>query len=249
MDGNRHDNGGELSSTRTDLIATLRRQIGDENAHNTNGPDSQVWSDKIYIDIITDGIKVHSRYRPYKTTGTLTISNGTRRFSPPTGVDFRAGHRIDEIRYINSLDDYAITGWSIDVHQNKIDMGAFQSETKNYTCFISKSYDDFSGSSDTLDMPTDEEDLLLKWCRCQFWLKMSKDDFDAQGNLKPTSYTRGHISENFGESRRNMRALYDAEYSEWLNLIKQHGAVESGPVVTRDEWIPPTAYRVPNGDY
>lgn len=240
-----------MSSTRIEMINLLRRQIGDENAYNISGPDSRIWADQIYRDIITDAIKVHSRFRPFKTTGTLTVTNDVRRFDPPTGVDFKAGHRIDEIRYISNStrEDYQITGWTIDVHQNKIDMGWFQSETKNYTCFISKPYSDFESDSDTIDIPETDEDLLLQWCRCQFWLKMSKDDFDSYGNLKPTEYTRGNISEKFGDTRKNMRALYDAEYRDWYDKIKQSGSVETNPMLESNVWIPPVDYRVPNGSY
>jgi len=208
-----------------------------------------VWANIIYNQIVTAAIATYSRFRPYKTTGTFATSIGTRRFTPPSGLDLRAGHRIDEIRYIDNstMEDYVISNWNVDVHQNKIDMGYFYTEAKTYTVFWTTPHDDYSDDdSDTITISDDDEDLLVKWIRAQFWLMMAKEGFDDFGQLQPAKWTRGRVSEETGKSRRNMRDLYGTEMEEWVKQMKNEGLLYSkvSDSVDKGEWVPPRDYRV-----
>jgi len=209
-----------------------------------------IWPDDFYNQIISSAIKAYSRYRPYKTTGTFSTAVDQRRYDPPSGLDLRAGHRIDEIRYINesTKEDYPISGWSVDLHQNKIDMGYFYNEAKTYTVFFTKPHDDFSDDNDTITIPDQDEELLLKWIRAQFWLLMAKEDFDDFGNIRPGKWTRGQITEDVGATRKNMLALHEREMAEWTEAIKTAGfitvKVTNGGQTGKGDWIPPRDYRV-----
>jgi hypothetical protein len=207
-----------------------------------------IWPDTLYDQIITSAIAAYSRYRPYKTNDTFSISPNARRYDPPTGLDLKAGHRIDEIRYINAntQEDYAIYGWMIDPYKNKIDIGYYASETKTLTIYYSKSHDDFSDDDDTITVSDDDEEFIIKWIRAQFWLLMSKEDFDEFGNLRAGSWTRGQISENTGTSRKAMLDLYRQEMQEWESQIKQQGFLLSGENKKGDAnvWVAPRDYRV-----
>ena len=213
-----------------------------------------VWSDDVYNQIISSAIKAYSRYRPYKTTGTFSTAVNQRRYDPPAGLDLRAGHRIDEIRYINETtkEDYPITGWMVDVHQNKIDLGYFYSEAKTYTVFFTKPHDDFSDDNDTITIPDQDEELLIKWIRAQFWLLMAKEDFNDFGNIKPGKWTRGQITEDVAATRKNMLALHEREMAEWTEAIKTGGfiavKITNGGQTGKGEWIPPRDYRVSGYD-
>jgi len=213
-----------------------------------------VFSDTVFNQIISSAIQAYSKHRPYRSTGTFSTTVNTRRFSPPTGLDLRTGHRIDEIRYVNdsTLEDYPIYGWMVDPHQNKIDMGAYWSEAKTYTVFYSKPHDDFSSDSDTITIPDDDEDLLLQWCRAQMWLLMSREEFSEFGEIVPSKWTRGQISEDYSSSRKGMLDLHKYEMEQWEKAVKQHGfalSVVGSNLPASNEWMPPRDFRIYNENY
>jgi len=205
-----------------------------------------IWPDSIYNTLIKAAIAAYSKYRPYRSTGTLATVCGTRYYDSPTGVDLRAGHLIEEIRFMNpaAQEDYAIEGWNPDQHQNKIDLGYFASESKTLTIFYVIPHADFADDSDTVTVADQDEHLIVKYVLAQFYLLMSRESFDDFGNLAPTKWTRGNVSEDTGSGRQGMKALYDSTLSEWLACMKEDGLVIATPRSrVADEWVPPHDYR------
>jgi len=180
---------------------------------------------------------------------TLTTSENVRYYDCPDGLDLQAGHRIDEIRYINNAtrEDYQITGWTVDIYQNKIDMGSWYSESKSLTVFFTKPHEDYSNDSDTITVPEKDEELLIRFVRAQFFLLMSKEDFDNFGDLIPSKWTRGKISKDFSSSRKNMFELYQKEMESWRKDIAQHGFLfsrrDNDILHNINEWIPPIDFQ------
>jgi len=204
-----------------------------------------IWPDSVYNALIKAALSAYSKYRPYRSTGTLAMVCGTRYYDPPTGVDLHAGHRIEEIRYINSAtqEDYSIEGWSPDQHQNKIDLGYFASESKTLTVFYVIPHADFTDDSDTVTVPEQDEHLIVKYVLAQFYRLMSSESFDDFGNLAPAKWTRGNVSEETGSGRQGMKTLYDSALSEWIASIKDDGLVITTPRSgVAGEWIPPHDY-------
>ncbi len=205
-----------------------------------------IWPDSVYNTLIKAAIAAYSKYRPYRSTGTLATVCGTRYYDPPTGVDLRAGHFIEEIRYMNpaTQEDYAIEGWSPDQHQNKIDLGYFASESKTLTVFYVIPHADFADDSDTVTVPDQDEHLIVRYVLAQFYLLMSRESFDDFGNMAPAKWTRGNVSEETGSGRQGMKSLYDSTLSEWLACMKEDGLVIATPRSgVADEWVPPHDYR------
>ncbi len=205
-----------------------------------------VWADPVYNALIKAAIAAYSRYRPYRTTGTIGTVNGTRYYDPPSGVDLRAGDQIEQIRYMNqaTCEDYEITGWSVDRHQNKIDLGYYASDSKTLTVFYAQAHADYSSDSDTITVPEQDEEFITKWVRTQIWLFMSREAFDDFGNLVPGKWTRGNVSEDASSGRKNMKELHDTEMQEWLDQLKGGGSLITHPKsAAPGEWIPPSDYR------
>lgn len=205
-----------------------------------------IWPDSVYNTLIKAAIAAYSKYRPYRSTGTLATVCGTRYYDPPTSVDLRAGHMIEEVRYMNpaTQEDYAVEGWSPDQHQNKIDLGYFASESKALTVFYVIPHADFADDSDTVTVPDQDEHLIVKYVLAQFYLLMSRESFDDFGNLAPAKWTRGNVSEETGSGRQGMKSLYDSALSEWLACMKEDGLVIATPRSrVADEWVPPHDYR------
>jgi len=205
-----------------------------------------IWPDPVYDALIKAAIAAYSKYRPFRSTGTLATVSGTRHYDPPAGVDLRAGHRIEEIRYINlaTQEDSTVEGWSPDQHQNKIDLGYFASESKTLTVFYVIPHADFTSDSDTVTVPDQDEHLIVKYVLAQFYLLMSRESFDEFGNLAPAKWTRGNVSEETGAGRQSTKALYDSVLSEWLAALKEDGLVVSIPGSgAAGEWMPPADYR------
>jgi len=205
-----------------------------------------IWPDSVYNALISAAIAAYSKYRPYRSTGSLATVSGTRYYDPPTGVDLRAGHRIDEVRYNNATtqEDYAITGWAPDRHQNKIDLGYFANESRTLTVYYVVPHADFTGDSDTITIPDQDEHLIVKYVQAQFYLLMSREGFDEFGNLAPAKWTRGNVSEETGAGRQNMKVLYDSIIAEWLAALKDGGMIfTTTQKPDPGEWVPPLDYR------
>ena len=205
-----------------------------------------IWPDSVYNALIKAAIAAYSKYRPYRATGLLAIVAGTRYYDPPTGIDLRAGHLIEEIRYISPTtnEDYAVTGWSPDRYQNKIDLGYQASESKTLTVFYIIPHADFADDSDTITVPDQDEHLIVKYVLAQFYLLMSRESFDEFGNLAPAKWTRGNVSEERGSSRQSMKNLYDSVIAEWLQSLKDGGFIVANPRGTDvGDWTPPHDYQ------
>lgn len=206
-----------------------------------------VWPDPVYNALISAAIAAYSKYRPWRSTGVLATVTGTRYYDPPAGVDLRIGHRIEEIRYMSpaTQEDYAIEGWSLDRHQNKIDLGYYASEAKTLTVFYVIPHADFAGDSGAITVPDQDEELIVKWVRAQIWLFMSRESFDEFGNLVPSRWSRGNVSEESGSGRQAMKNLHDAEMLEWGQALQEGGFVLTNPrAETPGEWIAPHDYRI-----
>lgn len=206
-----------------------------------------IWPDAVYDALITAAIAAYSKYRPYRSTGVLATVCGTRYYDPPAGVDLRAGDRIEEIRYMNpsTLEDYPIEGWNPDRHQNKIDLGSYASDARTLTVFYVIPHADFADDSDTVTVPDQDEELVSKWVRAQIWLLMSRESFDEFGNLAPSRWSRGNVSEETGSGRQGMKNLHDSEMREWLEQIKGGGFILSGSEPeTPGHWVAPHDYRI-----
>jgi len=204
-----------------------------------------VWPDFVFNEIITAAIAEYSKARPYKTTGTFSTSVNVRYFSPPSGVDLRNGDRIEQIRYINAStnEDWELTGWIIDPYQNKIDIGYFASEAKTYTCFYGKPHADFASDSGTITIPDRDEELIMQFCRAQFFLLMARETFDDFGNLKPSKWTRGNVSEDYGSSRKGMLDLHKSEMEAFYRSLRGiGGSVFTNPENSNQTWQPPADY-------
>ncbi|HOT98861.1 MAG TPA: hypothetical protein PKZ83_17195 [bacterium] len=231
-----------VSSTKT---ATLEMAL---SAAAEAGDTYQIaiWPDAVYNALISAAIAAYSKYRPYRSTGTLAMVAGTRYYNPPAGVDLRAGHRIEEIRYINQTtqEDYPITGWTPDRHQNKIDLGYFASESKTLTVFYVSPHVDFTGDTGTITVPDQDEELIVKYVVAQFYLLMARENFDDFGNLVPARWTRGNVSEEAGSSHKNMKDLYDSLMADWREALNEAGAIISTPKIAEPgEWVAPHDYR------
>jgi len=204
-----------------------------------------VWPDSVYNALISAAIAAYSKYRPYRSTGSLAMASGARYYDPPAGVDLRAGHRIEEIRYINlaTQEDYAIEGWSPNRHQNKIDLGYFASESKTLTVFIVIPHSDFADDSDTITVPDQDEEMIIKYALAQLYLLMSRESFDDFGNLVPSKWTRGNVSEETGSGRKNMKDLHDSIMADWLAALRDGGTIITTPKrADPGHWTPPHDY-------
>jgi hypothetical protein len=204
-----------------------------------------VWPDVVYNALISAAIAAYSKHRPYRSTGSLAIVAGTRYYDPPAGVDLRAGHRIEEIRCIDlaAQEDYPVEGWSPDRHQNKIDLGYFASESKTLTVFYVIPHADFADDSDTITVPDQDEELLVKYVIAQLYLLMSRESFDDFGNLAPSKWTRGNVSEETGSGRKNMKDLHDSIMADWLAALRDGGTIiTTAKSSDPGRWVPPHDY-------
>ena len=206
-----------------------------------------VWPDPVYDALIKAAIMAYSKYRPYRATGTVATANGVRYYDPPAGVDLCAGHLIEMVRYMNqaTAEDHAITGWATDRHQNKIDLGYFASDARTLTIFYARPHADFDSDSGTITVPDQDEELITRWVRAQIWLLMSRESFDEFGNLVPSRWSRGNVSEESGSGRQSMKNLHDAEMAAWLEQLRGGGFIITSPKSSDPgEWVAPHEYRI-----
>jgi hypothetical protein len=187
-----------------------------------------VFSNARLDNIITGLLKEFSKYRPQKFNETLTVSSGNNRFAPTSAASIRYINRIHE-RDVTAQLQIEYRGWVWDDNVRQIEFPFWFSETKTLTIYGGKTHALPGTENGNMTITSDDEDDVIKLCALDALLSMSNTDFKNDfGQLRPRRWTRGEVSEEYGDSYEKLRTSWQEQKEKILARYKGSVSVNVG---------------------
>lgn len=177
-----------------------------------------IMSDSRLNQALNDALAQFSRWRPYKTTESMNVTNGNRRFSPTSANSILSVKKVEF--FDNTNQDYIdYKGqWLWDDHLKQIEFNSWWTEAKTLTLHIQKSHAALTSDSQEITVRPNEENLIVRLASALMIFSLSEKEFhDDFGELKPKSWTRGDVSMTYGDFKTQAQSLVETV----MRLIKE----------------------------
>lgn len=179
-----------------------------------------IFSDARLNQALNDSLYRFSRWRPHKTTEPLSVSDGSRRFTPTSANDIRSVKKVEFFDNIaQDFIDYA-GQWQWDDHLRQIEFTYWWSESKILTIHIQKNHASLTTDSQQVTVLPHEENLVVRLAAALLLLSMSEKEFKTDfGELKPKSWRRGNVSMTYGDFKNEAMAIMEAIMKEIMAQV------------------------------
>lgn len=177
-----------------------------------------VLSDSRLNQALNDALAQFSKWRPYKTTESMNVTNGGRRFSPTSAGSILSVKKVEF--FDNTTQEYVdYRGqWLWDDHLRQIEFNSWWSEAKTLTLHIQKSHPSLTSDSQEVTVKSSEENLIVRLAAALTIFSLSEKEFrDDFGELKPKSWTRGDVSMTYGDFKSQAQSMVETA----MKLIKE----------------------------
>lgn len=180
-----------------------------------------IFSNARLDNIITGTLKEFSKYKPQKFNETLTIATVNNRFAPTSAATIRYINRIHE-RDATVQRQIEYRGWVWDENVREIEFPFWFTENKTLTIYGGKTHTLPSTENGSMTIATDDEENVIELATLDALLSMGNTDFKNEfGQLKPRRWTRGQVSEEYGDSYEKLRASWQGQKD---NILAFYGA-------------------------
>lgn len=177
-----------------------------------------IFSNARLDDLITATLKEFSRYKPQKFNETLSIATVNNRFTPTSAASIRYINRIEE-RDATIQRQIEYRGWVWDDNLRQIEFPVWMTETKTLTIYGGKTHALPATEAGNMTVESDDEENIIKLAALESLLSMSNTDFKNDfGQLKPRRWTRGDVSEEYGNSYETFRKSWQEQKEKILKL-------------------------------
>ncbi len=175
-----------------------------------------VFSNTRLESIISGLLSEFSKYKPQKFNETLTVSTGNNRFTPTSAASIRYINRIHE-RDASAQRQVEYRGWIWDDNIRQIEFPIWFSENRTLTIYGGKTHALPANDDDDMTIEADDESNVIRLCVLDALLSMGNTDFkDDFGKLIPRRWTRGEVSEEYGNSYETLMKSWQDQKSKIL---------------------------------
>lgn len=169
-----------------------------------------VFSDSRMNQALNDALQRFSRWRPYKTTESMNVASGSRRFAPTSANNIRNVRKVEF--FDNTTQEYVDYHgqWVWDDHLRQIEFSYWWTESKTLTLHIQKNHPALTDESTQVTVLPNEENLIVRLAAVLLLMSMSEKEFrDDFGELKPKSWRRGEVSMTYGDFKTEISSLHE----------------------------------------
>lgn len=156
-----------------------------------------VLSNQRIDDVIQRTLDQYSNYRPEEFVESFQVNSGDRRKAPTSAASILY---VDRIEYYNDSEQSQIpySGWKWDDVNKVIDWGYWWSESKALKLYGGKRHVLPSAEATAITVQSKDIYKVAKWCAANVILSIaSKQTINEFGNLMPTSWKTGEVSESY----------------------------------------------------
>lgn len=181
-----------------------------------------VFSDARMNQALNDALSRFSKWRPWKTTESMSVSSGSRRFTPTSANSIRS---IRKIEFFDDVEQEYIDyrgQWIWDDHLRQIEFIFWWTESKTLTLHIQALHTALTTDAQQVTVLPNEENLIVRLASVLLLLSMSESEFrNDAGALQPTSWKRGDVSEEYGDFTKRVEAARNAIMKEIKEQVSE----------------------------
>lgn len=180
------------------------------------------FSDSQVNRAINNAVVEFSKYVPWKTTETLSVTNGGFRFSPTSAASIKW---VERIEFVDNAAQQHIKYdglWKWDESLRQVEFSFWWSESKSLTMHFARDHRLLSVDADETSVRASEEMFLVKLAAADLILTMSAKEFkDDYGNLRPKSWRDGDVSEDYGNVQDRYKSMRDSVIAQLKELTTE----------------------------